>query len=472
VAEKLETEIQRLGKRLLRGLFILYKMSGQYAKGHPALKIPAQEVLQAVREFDRWRAEPSILFHNDHLFSGDLRLKPDAAGFESFYGVMRLMRTLGIGSMVFDPSLDPQEPERWVFLVREIEVMDGIHPFETLGEQMSERGIHGIEILPLPSPEEMLDVGGHDQKERAKAVYMRTMGVVSEILDDVKIGRTLRIRRMKRVVQSVLDSLLTAETYLLGLTTIHSHDEYTYNHSVNVAILSMAIGQRVGLSKPQLVDLGIAGLFHDIGKADIPLEILNKPGAFTEDEWAIMKRHPIFGVKELLRLKGIDSLMAHAICGVFEHHRMVDGSGYPAAPYDRPASLFGRIVAIADCYDALTSSRVYRRVAEPPEAVLRFMIERCGKQFDAALMKLFVNAIGVFPLGTLCLLDSQEMAVVMQCHPDAQYWDRPVVRIIADASGQEMDGGLLDLADPHHHRYIAATLDARHYGIEVARYFV
>jgi HD-GYP domain-containing protein (c-di-GMP phosphodiesterase class II) len=337
---------------------------------------------------------------------------------------------------------------------------------------MERLGLQGIEVLPLASAESMEDSDGGDEKERAKAVYARTMGVVSELMGDVKLGRTLKMRRMKRVVQSILDSLLSAEHLLLGLTTIHSHDEYTYNHSVNVAILSMTIGQRIGLSKAQLVDLGIAGLFHDIGKANIPLEILNKPGAFTEDEWALMKRHPILGVKELLRLKGLDALAAHAICGVFEHHRLADGSGYPKVPYARSTSLFGRIVAIADCYDALTSSRVYRRVAQAPEAVLRYMVERAGEQFDAALLKLFVNAMGVFPIGTLCLLDSQELAVVVQSHPDSECWDRPRIRIVADASGTEVEGGLVDLADPHSTRKIEATVDARAYGIEVARYFL
>lgn len=472
MAERQDAEVQKLGKRLLRAVFVLYRMSSQYGKGHPALKSPAQEICQVARECDRWCAEPSLRFSNDHLFFGEARLKPDAAGFESFHGVMRLLRILGAGTLGFSADVSLETLEAWIFQVREVEALEGVSLFEALTARMEALGLQGIEILPVVASEAIADLEGGDERERAKAVYVRTMGVVAEIMGDVKLGRTLKIRRMKRVVQSILDSLLSAEHLLLGLTTIHSHDEYTYNHSVNVAILSMAIGQRVGLSKGQLVDLGIAALFHDIGKASIPIEILNKPGAFTEEEWSLMKRHPILGVKDLLRLKGLDALGAHAICGVFEHHRMADGSGYPKVPYDRATSLFGRIVAIADCYDALTSSRVYRRVAQAPEVVLRYMVERAGEQFDAGLLKLFVNAMGVFPIGTLCLLDSRELAVVVQCHPDGECWDRPWVRIVADAAGQEVDGGLLDLADPHTHQRIQATVDARSYGIEVAHYFV
>ena len=234
----------------------------------------------------------------------------------------------------------------------------------------------------------------------------------------------------------------------------------------------IAIGQRVGLSKNSLVDLGMAAVFHDIGKSCIPLSVLNKPAPFNEQEWAIVRRHPITGVKELLKLKGVDALTARIMQGSFEHHLNLDGSGYPCVDYTRGVSLNGRIVAIADCYDALTSSRVYRRTAETPDAALRYILQMSGTLYDPILVKLFVNALGVYPVGTLCRLSSGELGVVMQSNPDPEQWEHPRLKVIAAADGTAVDGAEIDLADPAEGRRISRTLDARRHGIDVARYFL
>ena len=264
--------------------------------------------------------------------------------------------------------------------------------------------------------------------------------------------------------------MLAAETNLIGLTTIRCHDEYTYNHSVNVCILSLAIGQRIGLSKQKLCELGMAALFHDIGKSEIPLAILNKSTEFSREEWEIMQQHPLLGVKKLMKLKGLDALSARIITGAFEHHLYCDFSGYPRLPYKR-LSLFGRIISIADCYDGVTSSRVYSRVPHAPDKALRFMMSRAGKIYDPILMKLFINCIGIYPIGTLLLLDSQELCVVMENNPDPEKWNQPRVKIIADAMGKEMNGEMVDLADPKCGRAVKETLDPNQYQINVSNYF-
>jgi HD-GYP domain-containing protein (c-di-GMP phosphodiesterase class II) len=313
---------------------------------------------------------------------------------------------------------------------------------------------------------------GADAKERAKGLYAQTIEVVSDVMENIKVGKALRLKRAKRVVQTMIDQLLSAEANLLGLTNLRCHDEYTYNHSVNVGILSIAIGQRVGLGKNRLVELGMAAIFHDIGKSCIPLAILNKPAAFDEQEWTVVRRHPVLGVRELLKLKGADALTARIMQGAFEHHLNLDGSGYPRVSYPRGASLSGRIVAIADCYDALTSARVYRRVADPPEVTLRYILEKSGTLYDPVLAKLFANALGFFPVGTLCQLSSGEFAVVMRSNPDPEWWEHPTVKIIATPDGAPVDGDLVDLADPGAGRRILRTLDARANGIDVSRYFL
>jgi HD-GYP domain-containing protein (c-di-GMP phosphodiesterase class II) len=338
---------------------------------------------------------------------------------------------------------------------------------------MAAAGLAGIEVERPGEQAAAIPPGaGEDAKARARVIYAQTLEVISDVMDHVKLGKALRLKRAKRVVQSMIDQLLSAETNLLGLTNLRCHDEYTYNHSVNVGILSIAIGQRVGIGKNRLVDLGMAAVFHDIGKSCIPLEVLNKPGPFDEREWSVIRRHPVLGVKELLKLKGVDALTARIMQGSFEHHLNLDGSGYPRVEYPRGVSLSGRIVAIADCYDALTSSRVYRRTAETPDTTLRYILQKSGTLYDPILAKLFVNVLGVYPVGTLCQLSSGELGVVMQSNTDPEQWEHPRVKVIATPDGTAVDGEEIDLADPAAGRRIERTLNARRHGIDIARYFL
>src|SRR5205823_8526715 len=142
----------------------------------------------------------------------------------------------------------------------------------------------------------------------------------------------------------------------LGLTTLRAHDEYTQNHSVNVALLSMALGNRAGYSKMELADLGLAALFHDVGKCAIPLVVLNKPGNFSPGEWDVMRTHPSEGVLSLVSLRGLTGVPRRMAAAAFEHHLAFDGSGYPKLPGGWRQTLSSRVVAIADCYDAMTSA--------------------------------------------------------------------------------------------------------------------
>jgi HD-GYP domain-containing protein (c-di-GMP phosphodiesterase class II) len=472
VAERIDEQLVLLGKRLVRSFFVLYKTAGNYASGHPALAQPLGELAEIVAEFERRREEALLAYHDDTLFVGELRLKPDAAGFDAFLTTMRALKQCRIGSVAFTLQAGAAELAAWFSLLREVAAAPADDPCGLLLARMAAAGLAGIEVERPPEGAGLGAAVSADAKERAKGLYAQTIEVVSEVMEHVKVGKALRLKRAKRVVQTMIDQLLSAEANLLGLTNLRCHDEYTYNHSVNVGILAIAIGQRVGLGKNRLVELGMAAIFHDIGKSCIPLAILNKPAAFDEQEWAVVRRHPVLGVRELLRLKGADALTARIMQGAFEHHRYLDGTGYPRVDYPRGVSLGGRIVAIADCYDALTSSRVYRRVADPPELVLRHILERSGTLYDPVLAKLFVNALGLYPVGTLCQLTSGELAVVVRSNPDPELWESPGVKIIAAPGGAAVDGEAVDLADPAAGRRIVRTLDARANGIDVARYFV
>jgi HD-GYP domain-containing protein (c-di-GMP phosphodiesterase class II) len=309
-----------------------------------------------------------------------------------------------------------------------------------------------------------------DSREMSKRIYFKTLMVASEVMESSKLQSVTGIKKAKRMVQSMVDMVLREESTLVGLTTLRSYDEYTYNHSVNVCILSLTVGQRLGYSKRSLCELGMATLFHDIGKIGIPNEILSKPSEFTPEEWKIMRKHPVHGVKTLLRMKGLHEQSVRMMMVAFEHHLNYDQSGYPRLMSPRKISLFGRIASIADCYDALTSARVYNRKPQVPDRALSYMLQKSGTAFDPILMKVFVNAVGIYPVGTLVQLTTGELGVVMMTNPNPGKVNLPKVKVVTDWAGNETDGDLLDLSDDK--RRISKTLDHRKYGVDVSRYFL
>lgn len=467
----LTDRINHLGKQLVNQFFVIFKTAHIHSSGNVALDQPIQNLLATLRAL---RAQTGtdifISGQGDSLYVNDVKMKMDIDGFISFISVIEEFRKRQIAEVLFKEMVNAQDLKKFIFALVQVSPKQS-EPFDALKQQILKQGITGVEIEPEDSnkDESMLEPT-RDAKQRAKNTYLRTIGIVTEVMDSVKVRQSISLRKSKRVVQSMVDLLLRDESTMLGLTTIRNHDEYTYNHCVNVGILAMAIGQRLGYEKRRLCELGLSAIFHDIGKSDIPLEVLNKPSEFTEEEWKVMRRHPILGVKHLVRLKGLDDLSMKIIIGGFEHHLNYDLSGYPKLATPRDLTLFGRIISLVDCYDALTSSRVYNRVPFPPDKALKFMLSKSGQAFDPILIKIFVNCIGVYPLGTMVLLSTGEIAVVVQTNAHPEKLDLPRVKLITDRHGNEVEGDILDLASED--ARITKGIDAYQHGIDTARYFV
>jgi HD-GYP domain-containing protein (c-di-GMP phosphodiesterase class II) len=251
------------------------------------------------------------------------------------------------------------------------------------------------------------------------------------------------LRQLRHVTRAVVDQVLSDPHSLIALTTIKDFDQYLISHSTNVAILSVVLGQRLGLTKSQLGELCLAAFLHDAGKLEVDTDILNKPGGLSEEEWQSMRRHPALGTKVLLkRLQpGVSSMTAVVIA--FEHHLRYDLAGYPATWAKKELTLFGRIVSIADVFDAMTTARVYRERNFTPYEALDHLVRNSGSSFDPVLVKLFAEMMGLYPLGTVVELTSGELAVVVQAPPPGGLLDRPQVRVLQGAE----PGSILDLGE-------------------------
>jgi putative nucleotidyltransferase with HDIG domain len=304
-----------------------------------------------------------------------------------------------------------------------------------------------------------------DPRARARATYEESLGVVVELLSELRLGRIPTSTRASLVIDTMRDLILTDESALLALTQLKSYDNYTYNHSVNVGIFSLAFAKHLGLEGDAMRKVGLAGLLHDVGKVRTAEEIIKKPGALTPEEMEKMQRHPELGAEILRHMKGIDGETAEI---VLHHHLRFDGTGYPALAPGRAVHPHGAVVALADCYDALTTTRPYQKSRHPSDAV-RIMRRLSGKAYAPEVVQSFVDMLGTYPVGELVRLSSNELAVVTATNAvDAT---TGCVKLVTDAEGRMLPEPVdCDLSrEPAGGRVIVASVDPLRKGIDVAK---
>ena len=284
-------------------------------------------------------------------------------------------------------------------------------------------------------------------------------------MSELRLGRIPSSDRAVHVIDTMREIILTDESALFGLTLLKKYDEYTYAHSVNVAIFALAFGKQMGLEGDPLRRVGLGGLLHDVGKVRTCEDIIKKPGALTDEEMKIMQRHPELGAEITESMRGIDGETREI---VLHHHIRHDGSGYPLLPSGRQVHPHGQVVALADCYDALTTTRPYQKSRHPSEAV-RLVRRMSGKAYAPEIVTAFVEMVGTYPVGELVRLASNELAVVTSLnHVDAT---SPKIRIVTDRSGKLLDNSVdVDLAaESGDTRLIVASVDPLVKGIDVGK---
>jgi HD-GYP domain-containing protein (c-di-GMP phosphodiesterase class II) len=473
-----DQELLQLGKGLVNQFSILLRTAQIHNVKNVAFEQVFEQFQRTLSNLQHQLGDLPLRVERDALFIGEMKLKMDIDTYANFTHVMEDLKSHQIGTIIFQDSVKADELVKFIHLFA-TQTTKGEWAFAEFEQQLKRAGILnvGIEEFQKDEERESLEDMTKDRKEMAKRAYAKAFAAVAEVMENVKVGQNLHLYRARRVVQSMVDQLLQDEAALVGLTTLRCHDEYTHNHTVNVCILSMVLAQRLGYDRNLLSDLGMAALFHDLGKASISHDLLNKPTDFTEEDWKIVRRHPILGVKTIIKIKGPTESAIRISFGSFEHHLNYDLSGYPRLPRSWDMTLFGRVIGIADCYDALTSARVYNRVPYSPEKALKFMLAKSGRAFDPLLMKVFVNSIGIFPVGTVVLLDTNELGVVVKVSGNIDKADRPTIKVIADEHGNSVDGDLIDLDEQdekmgQYRHSIVKTIDPHAYGLDVSRYFI
>lgn len=447
-----------------------------YPVENAAVQKSIQELGAAAERVTRAEGECTMRRVGDYLFLNDTRLRLTLDNYAAVVYVLGLLRDAGIGGIGVGPAADPRG---WIVLLAFLQSPPLEYPIEQRLEQLNARltqaGVATFRLLPVTDDHEALDTE-LDSRERARQTYMRSLDVTREVISASRLGRSPGLKRVKRAVQGIVDAILTDPSSMMGLTALREFDDYTFVHSVNVCIVSVALGRRIGLSRMQLLDLGLAALMHDIGKSRLPLDVLNKRGQLEDSDRELLRTHPWQGVISLLKLPiGAGRPWRSIVCA-FQHHQKIDGTGYPAVARPRPLTLFSRIIAVADGYDAATTTRVYQSVPWTPSDVLRGMRDNPRLGLDPVVVKALINLTGIYPVGTVVVLDSFELALVHSVNADPTALSRPIVRLLSDAQGNRSpDAPLCDLAAVDEHgrylRTIIRTEDPERHGIRIGDYF-
>ncbi|MBI5560156.1 MAG: HD-GYP domain-containing protein [Deltaproteobacteria bacterium] len=396
-------------EQILRALNASLNSRKLYPAGHPSVTVPARRLEELILDYLKESDKLIVGVVDGTIIVEDI---PVDGSEEQFHDIIEHLRKNGVGAIIFMRGAGKEELSRLLDILTE----DPPNAPDELEGKLRGKGVTHINLKLLPK-----------EKKSFLEVHGDAVRTVKNAMDEVRMGKIPKSNEVKNVAKDLTEMIFTDSNAMMGLAMIKSYDEYLYNHSVNVSIFSISLGRFMSRDENELRIIGMASLLHDIGKTGVSEHIIRKPGNLSFEEWEKVKEHPVLGSRIAQRMEGIDSRVTTII---YEHHVRYDHSGYPSLKDTlHPLSL---IVSIADAYDALTTLRVYQKPFQPVEA-MKILNDLAGKHFDPSTVKAFEDMIGLYPVGTVVRLSSNEVGVVTKANTNAS--DRPVVKVIYDGSG-------------------------------------
>jgi HD-GYP domain-containing protein (c-di-GMP phosphodiesterase class II) len=470
-----EGQLRQGGRTLLLAFYTALRSLKLYPVENATVQKALDDLDATARALLAIESDLEIRLAGDFIFVNATRLRLELDNYASFSHILAVLRAFEIGVLRIHGS----DRRDWqILLSLLLSLAERGQPDERFEELSQRLGAGGVTRLEIERASHHEHAESEQARQAAKRVYSQGVAVTKDVITSVRMGRATSVKRVKRAVQLIVDQVLNNETSVVGLTTIRDYDEYTFTHSVNVCIFSVALGKKLGLSRLQLYDLGMTALLHDVGKARVPVEILNKTTGLDEGEWRVMQAHPWLGALTLFTMRTYEETPYRAILTAHEHHMKTDLTGYPRAVRARELGIFSRIVAVADGFDAATTRRSYQTTPIEPDQVLREMWQNPRRGYDAILVKALINLIGIYPVGTCVILDTFEVAIVSGADPDAPQLNRPLVRLAVNADGGAIPppGTPASLTERdesgNYRRSIVKVTNPARYGLTVGDYFV
>lgn len=481
VNQALRAASYALATSALRCLYAAWRAAAVYDENNNAYRTRREELATALQELFDGGADCGISYQNDYIFFNGERLNYDRE-FSFGRSLASRFAELCLGGLTIPNDTPAAEIDQLLFALAGTD-RRSTDPFTSLQETLRAVGVKRISITALTSkdPNEFLDARRMDpnadptviKRRRAQALFQRSEAVVQEFWERVRDRNSFDASSVQRVVHQMIDEVAHDEDVLLQFAALKEFDEYTYYHSVNVAIYSIAIGMRLGMDRIRLSQLGFAALFHDIGKVKLPRDLIAKPDDFDDDDWEQIRRHPSLGALTLASMRTLDADTGLAIAGAFEHHLKLDLTGYPELSRPRTLHTFSRIISICDSFDAMTSGRVYQKETISPDEAVRRILYKARDWYDPLILKAFVHVVGVFPVGTVVRLSDGSLAVVTK--NDLSDLFCPEVLVVRDPAGESVrEAKSLRVkkkdSDPGEMLHIDTIIDGAAAGIHIEDY--
>ena len=410
---------------LIRRLGATVRAAELYTPTHPLVQRTATGLLAALRPALNEAPAVIVAFLEDDVVINDVRLPSGSA---NRAGLLRDMRDRHVEKITFASGVELGDIRALMDELADRTARTAV------GDRLAARGIRRILVSKVAVEDEDDEPVG---LAAAKQMYSKAVASAETIWAAAQAGEQPDPADARGIIDSLARLVYQDRTSLLALTALKRHDQYTFTHMVNVAALSMAMARSLDLEGPLLREFGFAALMHDIGKVRTPLEILNKPDKLTQEEFTIMKQHVVDGAHMLRRTPETPAL---APVVAFEHHLKQDLSGYPENIGARKLNLCTMVVSVVDVFDALRSNRAYRQ-GLATDRIKHIMSQQESTAFNRTLLRRFVNLMGLFPIGTLVRLNTDEVGVVTQTHPDDPF--RPQVKLIMNRRGEQLETPLL-----------------------------
>ena len=481
-------QLNQSGENLIKAIGGLAQIARMHLDNNPLLIDAAKKFIGIIKKASQKENGVSIVHSDGRFYFQKTKLYIRGENKKIFNRMLQYLEKRNIYSLHFQSDLENVPPSSIIAFARFIDQAERHDsPVEWLIARFEDHGIHWVDINqnimdPSKDPKSQSDdIVQPDElairKAQARKQYAHVYSSVKEVSRKLSASHNVGMRNTVRLVQKMVDIIAEDDSSFSILGTLRIYDDYTYIHSLNVAILSMCLGKQIGLDHMMLERLGLCGLFHDLGKLEIPKPLLNKRGRLDDEEFAIIKAHPVHSARLILKMKARRDRKIKILMAPFEHHMGYNRSGYPQTKINRSISLFGRILTIADVYDAITSARYYRNKIMSPDRALGHMLSQSGTSFDPVLLKVFINMLGAFPVGTLVKLDTGEMGIVTGPSKGKDK-TRPMVQLIeVDAKKRYQKGDMVDLSkqDPRtgsHLRSIVESMHPSDLGIQAAEYLL
>ncbi len=403
-----------------------------YPPRHPILDRTLARVEQSLLSLMVSRDEVQLGVLGNHLLADDLPWEEQG---ESHSALSRELKARGIDKLTFQRGFRRADLESLVEVLcgdRASGDLKSLGGAASVSDLLAGRGVSRIRVgqLDLEKKKEEPET---PETSGGRGAYQEAVGGLQDTMEGVQAGRLVRIKQIHNLIDLLVEHLSRDPGPLLMLTALKGHSDYTFSHIVNVSILALAQIQAISGDAEVIREYGIAAMLHDMGKMRVPKEVLEKREKLTDDEFEVIRRHPMETLHILRETPGVSDL---ALVVGFEHHRRYDQAGYPAVKRPLPQHFATRICTLADAYDAIRSNRSYQREL-PPEGAMEILQNQAGKMFDPVLVRLFIRMMGAYPPGTRIRLDTAEEAMVLKANPADPF--RPIVRILGDRSSGEAD---------------------------------